>query len=244
MYFDYGGAQGGNRWTGGHTVVGAPVLAHQYLFAEGTTRNGFDEYLALQNPGATPLQVNAVFEPVAGLGAPITRVFEVGAGKRGTVSVRDVVGPDMDVSVKVSAASPFLAERAIYFDYLGYGAGWTGGSCVIGATAVSTEWLFAEGVTGDAWHEYLCLQNPNSVDATVQVTYFSQERGVLTPTGFVLPANGRATIVVNTQAGRDLRLAARVFVTSGPGIIAERSEYFDFGGWTGGCSVMGANPTR
>lgn len=242
MYFDYAGARGGMNWTGGHTVVGAPVLAHQYLFAEGTTRDGFDEYLALQNPGTMPVSVNAVFESAAGQGAPVTRVFELGAGKRSTVLVRDVVGAGKDVSIKVSAASTFLAERVIYFDYRGYGADWTGGSCIIGATSVSSDWLFAEGVTGDAWHEYLCLQNPNSVDAVVQVTYFSQERGELAPAAFVLPANGRATIVVNTHAGPDLRLAARVRVTSGPGIIAERSEYFAYGGWTGGCSVLGANP--
>ncbi len=242
MYFDYRGGEGGMSWSGGHTVVGAPVLVNQYLFAEGTTRSGFDEYLTLQNPGTSSIQVNAVFEPDLGKGAPLARVFTVDAGKRQTVPVRDVLGTDMDVSIKVSSAAPFLAERVIYFDYRGYGADWTGGSCVIGAHAVSTEWLFAEGATGDLWHDYICLQNPNSSDAMVQVIYYSQERGKILPDNFVIPANGRVTLVVNSHAGPDLRLAARIRVTSGPGIIAERSQYFDFGGWSGGHGVLGAIP--
>ncbi len=239
MYFNYAGSDGGT-WSGGHTVVGAPVLGTRYLFAEGTTRGGFDEYIALQNPGTARIQVNAILEPGGDQGAPVTRAFSIDAGKRQTLSVRDIVGTDKDVSVKVSCATPFLAERAIYFDYRGYGADWTGGSCVIGARQVSTEWLFAEGATGEAWHEYLCLQNPNSTDATVQVTYYTDEHRKLAPDSFVLPANSTITIVVNAHAGRDLRLAAQVRVTSGPGIVAERSLYFDFGTWTGGHTALGS----
>ncbi len=242
MYFDYRGADGVSR-TGGHTVVGAPVLGNQYLFAEGTTRSGFDEYLALQNPGTISVQVNAVFETGPEGGGPVTRAFALEAGKRETVPVRDIVGEGKDVSVKVSSASPFLAERAIYFDYRGFGVDWTGGSCIVGARAVAAEWLFAEGASGDAWHEYLCLQNPNSSDALVRVNYYSQERGVISPEQFVLPAHSRVTLVVNRHAGPDLQLAARVRVSSGPGIIAERSQYFDFGGWDGGDVLLGVNPT-
>jgi len=242
VYFNYTGREGDLNWSGGHTVVGAPVLANQYLFAEGTTRSGFDEYLTLQNPSFSRIQVNAVFEPAPDQGGPVTRVFTVDAGKRQTIFVRDIVGADKDVSIKVSSSAAFLAERVIYFDYRGYGADWTGGSCILGATQVSTEWLFTEGATGDAWHEYLCLQNPNSTDSMVQVTYYTEERGTLAPENFVIPANGRVTLVVNTHAGRDLHLAARVRVTSGTGIVAERSQYFDFGGWTGGHGVLGATP--
>ncbi len=45
MYFNYQGA-----WTGGHDVVGATAPQRQWLFAEGYTGDGFDEWLCLQNP--------------------------------------------------------------------------------------------------------------------------------------------------------------------------------------------------
>jgi len=52
MYFLYAGA-----WSGGHCVTGVTAPATDWHFAEGTTREGFDEWLCLQNPqgrGPTP----------------------------------------------------------------------------------------------------------------------------------------------------------------------------------------------
>jgi len=47
----------GLAWSGGHCVTGVTAPATDWHFAEGTTREGFDEWLCLQNPqgrGPTP----------------------------------------------------------------------------------------------------------------------------------------------------------------------------------------------
>ena len=139
IYFNYHDA-----WSGGDCVMGAPVLSKGYYFAEGNTRAGFDEWLTLQNPGAADISVHAVYQ--LGEGAPIPKDYVVPAGSRKTLYVPSEVGPDKDVSVKLTSTSDFLAERPMYFDYQG---AWTGGHCVIGATSPGSDWFFAEGYTGD-----------------------------------------------------------------------------------------------
>ena len=54
----------------------------------------------------------------------------IGATTRATVKVNDVVGPDKNVSIKVEADAPIVAERPMYFNY---GDSWTGGHDVVGA---------------------------------------------------------------------------------------------------------------
>ena len=70
MYFEYSGT-GSWGWTGGHDVMGVPMLARDYYFAEGTTRPGFEEWLTLQNPGTAEITVHAVYQ--LGEGAPIPK---------------------------------------------------------------------------------------------------------------------------------------------------------------------------
>jgi len=236
MYFDYGG------WTGGSCVMGATSLSNEYYFAEGSTRNGFAEYLTLQNPNPSPITVEAVYQLGEGQGDPVTRSYMVEGNRRATVYVPSEVGPGRDVSVKLSSSSSFLAERPMYFDYTGYGADWTGGHCVIGAAAPAAEWFFAEGCTLPGFHEYLCLQNPGDTDSTVEITYLTQEAGALPAQTTVVPAHSRVTSLVNVAAGEGYQLSCRVRVVSGTGIVAERPMYFDYGGWNGGHCAVGYAP--
>ncbi len=236
MYFDY------NGWTGGSCVMGAASLANQYYFAEGTTRTGFAEYLTLQNPSETSITVDAEYQ-FYGSFQPYLKSYTLPATSRQTYYVPFQTFPDQDVSVKLTSASPFLAERPMYFDYTGYGANWTGGHCVIGASAPASEWFFAEGCTLPGFHEYLCLQNPGDTDATVEITYLTQEVGALPVQTAVVPAHSRITSLVNIAAGEGYQLSCRVRVVSGPAIVAERPMYFDFGGWDGGHDALGVAPT-
>ena len=61
-------AAGPYTWDGGHDALGASEPAGSAYFAEGTTRNGFEEYLVLRNPGAkaAAVSINYLF----GAGAP------------------------------------------------------------------------------------------------------------------------------------------------------------------------------
>ncbi len=240
MYFNYSG-MGNWGWTGGHCVMGAPELATSYYFAEGTTRGGFEEWLTLQNPGTQKITVTATYQLGAGQGAPVTKTYEVDAGKRRTLFVPNEGGAGVDVSVKLTCPAPFLAERPIYFNYTFGGAPWTGGHCVIGASAPATDWFLAEGYTGAGFHEWLCIQNPGAQEATIEITYCVKEGSPVTK-GTAVPANSRMTVPVNTDAGAGLELSCRIRSTNNVPVIVERPMYFDYSGWNGGHDVVGYVP--
>lgn len=240
MYFDYTGPASDRHWDGGHCVIGTTALADTYYFAEGTTHGVFEEYLTLQNPNNESIKVEAFFQLGKGQGAPISKAYQVDPGRRYTVYVPNEVGRSKDVSVMLSSGSQFLAERPMYFNY---DNAWTGGHCVIGSTGLGTDWFFAEGYTGDGFHEWLCLQNPGETDCTVDVTYYTQEVGALAPKEVKVPARTRVTIRVNDHAGPGYQLSTGLHVKSGPGIVAERPMYFNYdGSWTGGHDVVGYQP--
>jgi Tol biopolymer transport system component len=239
-YFDYSGT-GGYSWEGGHCVMGTPYIAQQYYFAEGTTRGNFEEWITLQNPGSSPLEVTALYQLGEGQGSPVTRKYSIPAENRFTIFVPDEVGKEKDVSVKLSSDSYFLAERPMYFDY---GVGWKGGHCVIGAMGTSDDWFFAEGYTSSGFDEWLCLQNAGNENAKVEIRYLTQESGALATREITIPANKRTTIRVNDDAGPDYQLSVSLRVISGPSIVAERPMYFNFNGvWDGGHDVVGYMPT-
>lgn len=224
MYFEYLGTNNWH-WRGGHCVVGSPGLSKNYYLAEGSTRPGFEEWVTLQNPNASSITVSATYQLGAGQGDPVQKSYDVGAGRRLTISVNNEVGQGKDVSVHLTSASQFLAERPTYFNYTGQGANWTGGHCVIGATDVGTDWFFAEGYTGSGFHEWLTLQNPGDSTALVTVSYLPEGAGSFTKSYNVSPRS-RYTIFVNNEAGPNLQLSTRV--TSNAGIVAERPMYFDY----------------
>ncbi len=240
MYFEYQGT-GSWGWTGGHDMMGTPTLARDYYFAEGTTRAGFEEWLTLQNPGTSEITVHASYQ--LGEGAPVEQDYSIPAASRKTLYVPTEAGADKDVSVHLSSASDFLAERPMYFDYQGMGSwGWTGGHCVIGAPSQGTDWFFAEGYTGEGFEEWLCIQNPGAAAAKVRITYYPQGGGAPISKGpITVAANSRYTVYVNSDAGEGLSLCAKV--SSDKPVIVERPMYFNFDGtWDGGSDVVGYIP--
>jgi len=231
-YFVYSGL-GDHGWTGGHDVVGANAPVSQASFAEGTTRGGFEEWLCILNPGAAAIKVDATYYMGPGQGAPVKKSYSVPAAERLTVSVNRELGPDKDVSVKLTSAGTFVAERPMYFNYHD---AWNGGHDVIGALPAAGA-LFAEGYTGPGFEEWLCIQNSAAAAAHVTVTYYP-EGGAPIARQHTVAANSRYTIDVNRDAGPGLSISAKV--TSDVPVMTERPMYFDFQGkWTGGHDVAG-----
>ncbi len=124
MYFCYKG-----KWAGGHAVMGAAAPQETFYFAEGYTGEGFEEWLCLMNPGASPTtaHITYMFED----GSTQGQELPIGANSRATVDVNAVVGAGVNVSVAISADSPIVAERPMYFCYKGK---WAGGHAVMGHT--------------------------------------------------------------------------------------------------------------
>ncbi|NPV58724.1 MAG: hypothetical protein HPY75_03550 [Actinobacteria bacterium] len=240
MYFDYTGL-GNHHWEGGHCVMGLPYLSREYFFAEGTTREGFEEWLTIQNPNPDPITVIASYQLGEGQGTPVMKSYVVAPESRHTVNVQDEVGREKDASIKLASEDYFLAERPMYFRYTGHGASWEGGHCVIGASDLSSEWFFAEGCTGSGFQEWLCLQNPSGTDAVLEISYMGKS-GPVAVKEVSVPAGTRKTLRVNDEAGEGQEISCSLRVKSGPPVMAERPMYFDFRGWDDGHDVVGYIP--
>jgi len=222
-------ARRGAPWVGGSDAVGVATGATDAFFAEGTTLDGFDEYLTIQTVAAQAVTIDYLF----GDGTTYTKLYSLSPNSRSTVYVNREVGPGRDVSVHIHGSAPFVAERPLYFNFQGR----TGGHDVVGAPSLGRRFLFAEGSTRAGFQEYLTLLNPGAAVASVTVSYFTTN-GALVPVTHGLPPHSRTTIDVNAEAGPNLDLA--VVVDSESPILVERPFYFTLNGLTGGHVVVGA----
>ena len=103
----------GLAWSGGHCVTGVPAPGTEWHFAEGTTREGFDEWLCLQNPQGEQVRADLTF--MTGQGEVIPYGVDLAPHSRTTLHVNHILGPGKDVSVSMRASAPIIAERPMYF---------------------------------------------------------------------------------------------------------------------------------
>jgi len=243
MYFDYTGA--GEHWTGGHDAVGATSPSEVWYFAEGYTGPGFDEYICVLNPGDDPASLTLRFQ-TQGAGEIVKDGLAVPAHSRETFNANALLGGTYETSLKLESSVPVVAERPMYFDYLGAGTPkhWTGGHCVMGATSLASEYFFAEGYTGPGFDEYLTIQNPHGTEITVSA-FFQLGMGDPVQASYSVPARGRKTVFINSPEGVGEGKEVSVRLTCPETFLAERPMYFDYSGmgghaWTGGHCVIGA----
>ena len=214
MYFNYKN-QG---WTGGHNAMGSIGLDDRWYFAEGTTREGFDTYLCVQNPHKTAGTAEITY--IMGDGSTSKRDLALPATSRQTVRVNDDVGADKDVSIVLDSTLPVLAERPMYFDYHGIAPG---GHVAMGAGEPRNSWYFAEGTTRPGFEEWLSLQNPGSLDTGVKLSYMLGD-GSVVEQDVSVPAHTRVTVDVKLAVGEGKDVSVAVW--GALGIIAERPMYF------------------
>ena len=235
MYFTYH-----DGLTGGHDVLGAKAPNTEWYFAEGCTRDGFDTWLCLLNPGEKEALLDIFY--YCGDGEVIEKPgVGVSAGGRLTVSVQEPalgIGRhndrrgDVAIKVKSENGVPVVAERSMYFAYPG---GRDGGHDVLGADAPNTEWYFAEGCTRDGFDTWLCISNPGESDALIDVDYFCADGQTISKPEISVPAGNRVTVPVHEEAlgvGRHEDphgdFGIRVMSRNGVPVVAERSMYFAY----------------
>ncbi len=122
MYFDmlYGGLPGG------HCAKGVNSPSSDWYFGEGYTGPGFDEWLTVQNPGATAADLTVTYYVKDG--TPIVRNRTVNPQSRDTINVKTDARENLEVSVHVHSDQPVICERPMYFFYQGYHVyNWPGG---------------------------------------------------------------------------------------------------------------------
>jgi len=205
----------------GHDAFGANGAALSWSFAEGTTiwdtttKQGFKEFLTLQNPGTTDAGVTLTYQ--LGSGPPPVKTLTVPAASRVTVEVfhGDTssvanctpietasgpgtcgVGPGQtNVSVAVTSTQPIVAERPMYMDY-DFGSGTVAGAHdAVGANQLATLFGFAWASTEGGDNDFLTIQNPGAADAHLTVTYYLPLGGAMVRT-ITVAARSRQTIEV------------------------------------------------
>ena len=104
---------GGNR-TWGHDSIGTTAPNANWYLAEGSTGQGFETWVLVQNPNSEPAQVNLTYMTSTG---PVTGPSMSVAGEsRVTLNVAETVNNEWAVSTMVTSNRPVIAERAMYGD--------------------------------------------------------------------------------------------------------------------------------
>jgi uncharacterized membrane protein len=104
----------GNNRTWGHDSIGVSAPAETWYLAEGCTNTGFESWVLVQNPNDEDTLVTLTYMTPGG---PIDGPSEVlPAHSRKTYNIAATVPWEWQVSTKVVAGRPVIAERAMYGD--------------------------------------------------------------------------------------------------------------------------------
>ncbi len=230
-------------------TVSIASTSNTWFFAEGFTGTGFTEYLTLANPNPNINTVTVQYL-LQGQGvAPITKQFDLQPNSRRTINVNSTtegVGPGQNVSVIVTGTLPLVAERPMYFHF----GTIPGGSDVLGATGLSTNFNFGYLDTTANHSTYLTILNPDpNNDMDVTIDYFPAAGGAPIEITHQVPKNSRGTFKVNSEHPTPTTLLpagtySALVHLSQKGLV-ERPMYLKDGttGFTGAADVVGvANP--
>jgi hypothetical protein len=240
----------GLRFAAGHDGAGVTAPSTAWIFAEGST-GFFDTYVLVANPGAAPATVEVSYFVEGGV-SPIVRTHTVAPSSRLTINVNVEGGPlaASSMAMSLTSSEPVVAERAMWWP----SGNWNEAHLVAGATAAAPRWGFAEACASrmpfdpsQACATYVLVANPSSTDTTVTIRLagpFSPAAAVTIP----LLAHSRRTVSMADVIAATTPLSAfqirefSILVESaGPGIVAERALYQDFGGvtWASGTALLG-----
>ncbi|MHB8896721.1 MAG: endo alpha-1,4 polygalactosaminidase [Candidatus Geothermincolia bacterium] len=215
--------------SGGHCSAGQPMAVSRLVFAEGNTRQGFEEYMCILNPGAESIAVNVEFLLENGTSTAVS--IDVPGRTRRTIDTADLVGSGHDFSTVLSSEGVFCAERPMYFDFMGAREG----HCAEGAVAASRAWYFAEGSTRQGFRPFICVANTGRDETVVRIRFLGDGNEV--PVEVVVPGRSRSTIDprLYVSPGKDF---ACTLATDRP-VVAESVQYCVAGcGYAGGqCSA-------
>ncbi|MBN1288234.1 MAG: IPT/TIG domain-containing protein, partial [Actinobacteria bacterium] len=87
---------------------------------------------------------------------------------------------------------------------------------------IESSFYFAEGTTRPGFEEWLCLMNPNSVEAIAQVTYMFADGSAPYIKDYLIADGSRFTIDVNGEVGTGKDVSVKV--ESNKDIVAERPQ--------------------
>jgi murein DD-endopeptidase MepM/ murein hydrolase activator NlpD len=202
----------GNNRQWADDSIGATAPATEWYMAEGATMPGFETWVLVENPGDADADVSLTFFTDKGL-VDGPRV-KVAARSRSSFNIGDYV-TTYNVSTKVTSDKGVVCERAMY----GTGRVWAHDS--IGATSPSPHWYLAEGATMTGFETWVLVQNPDTHEADVTLTFYTDKGQVAGP-HVKVPARSRQTFNVGDYVKT---YEVSTMVTSDTGIVCERAMY-------------------
>ncbi len=233
--------QGVGHGAMGETAIVTPSTT--WYFAEGATGGPFSLFYLLQNPGDATAQVSVEYLMPAPQ-APLTKTYTVAPHTRVTIFVdqEDPVLASTNVSAKITADQPIVAERTLYLASLNQPLGAAEGGA--GATAPATRWFLAEGATGSFFDLYVLLANAETTDANVTLTYLLPD-GTHFDKSYVVGAQSRQTILVDDEDPRLVDTPVSIVATSTNAVpvVVERAMWWPQSGWYEGHLSLGATTT-
>ena len=194
MHWDasIGGLQTQN--IGGHSSMAVPSPETTWYFAEGSTA-GWRLWILLMNPN--PYAVTATVHWLREGAAPIIENYSLSPNSRRTIEASRVPGLEFaNVSTKVEASSPIIAERAMYWDTqtsrgLIYNSD---GHNSPGVNQPSEKWRCI--ASNRDYRTWMLFMNPDSEAATVTMRLTSED-GLVTSRQYSVPGNSRLTVQLN-----------------------------------------------
>src|SRR5262249_41243585 len=134
---------------------------NNWFFAEGS-RGGelFNNYFLLFNPTQTATTVFVHFFTADERTIDHSRTL--GPEQRLTIdanSYPELAGADFSTWVQ-SDTAPIVAERSMYWGWMGNTNLWIGGHGTVGSPTLSTSWYFAEGNAASNFESFFLLVNP------------------------------------------------------------------------------------
>jgi glucose/arabinose dehydrogenase len=196
------------------------VAALNRYLAEGSSNSFFETIIGVANPGTQP--ATAVLRFLRNDGLTISRVVDVPAREHLTVRPAQLAGLAVsDYSTIVETNREVVVERTMVWSTTGR----FGSHSERAVNAPSTTWFFAEGATHGAFDTFYLLENPSATRADVEIVYLLPAGAPIVTNTSVEPFS-RLTIPVDLQPGlAETDVSARITVTNGIGIIAERAMY-------------------
>ena len=224
---------------GCHNATGDSIFdSTAYEFAEGCTREGFEDWLIIFNPCSLEVS-GVVITFITPEGVADEWELSVPPKRRLTIRVNDIV-PNDDVSILVTGwISPkhawVVAERTLYVNTPD---GKRGSLCTKGTRGH----FFAEGCTTPGFDEWLLVMNcEEQRDVRVHISFIGDDGGRVECEPVDLPPRTRRSIHVNDYVTGNIS-AQVTATTSGPyyvSVACARSMYMDgrSGKWGASSSV-------
>jgi len=204
----------GRTWA--HASAGVREPASTWYLAEGSTADGDQTWVLVQNPRPEKALVELTYMTPAG---PVKgQAAWLAPYSRQSFFASDVVPQTWEVSTRVKSNRPVVVERAMY----GPDRRWATGSA--GVTGPGTNWYLAEGSTAEGFETWVLVQNPTASTARVGFTYMT-DKGKLEGPSFKLAPYSRKTVNVADTIPGAWGVSTRV--ESNSPVVVERACYGD-----------------